>query len=145
MENEQQRVRFIDSCYMIEDMCLNFEESNVSATKSLNELRSSISQLETIKSPSEAVKVVIAQLKRQADEIAEAIRRNEYRLECLKPVLLLIQKTKVGQDANLRYVVTMLLEAMGVVNRDAVPFEEREELKHEEAPKEENQTEPKKA
>lgn len=132
MENEQQRVRFIDSTYIIEDMIMQFDESNVTARKSLEELRSAVSQLETIKEPSDAVKQVIATLKTQVEDVGEAIRKNTYRCECLKPVLLLVQRTKIGEDNNVRYIISMLLEAMGVVNRDAVPFEERTELKTEE-------------
>lgn len=135
MESDNKRVQFIDSTYMIEEMICQFDESNTNARKTLEDLRSAISQLETIKEPSETVKQVIKTLKKQSDDITEAIRKNEYRCNCLKPVLMLVQRTKIGEDDSVRFIISMLLEAIGAVNRDCVEFEQRTELKSEE-PKE---------
>lgn len=137
MENEQKRVQFIDSTYMIEEMISQFEETNASANKTLEELQSAISQLESIKEPSNTIKQAIETLKKQVKDITEAIRKNVYRCDCLKPILVLVQQTKLGEDNNVRFIISMLLEAIGAVNRDAKPFEERTELKSEESKEEE--------
>lgn len=137
MAEEQKRIGFVDSSYMIEEMISQFEDSNHSALQSVKDMKSTISQLKSIKSPSETIKSMITTLEKQLEQINEACRKNSFRADCLRPVLMILQKTKVGHDGNVRFIVSMLLEAIGAVNRDCKPLEERDEIKAEKEEKKE--------
>lgn len=137
MAEEQKKVGFVDSSYMIEEMISQFEDSNHSALQSTKDMKSTIDQLKSIKSPTESIKSMIKALEGQLEQVNEACRKNAFRADCLRPVLMILQKTAVGHDGNVRFIVSMLLEAIGAVNRDCKPFEERDEIKAEKEEKKE--------
>lgn len=123
MKNEKKNKKYIRYDYIINEMIIDINKSIENITKISNEQQELIDYLE--KSNNEKFNPVINELKAVNKQYKEQINVLTHRLECINAI------KELADTIITNYVLSMLLEAFGIVNKEGKSIEEREENKEE--------------
>ena len=123
MKNEKKNKKYIRYDYIINEMIIDINKSIENITKISNEQQELIDYLE--KSNNEKFNPNIKELKASNEKYKEQINILSHRLECINAI------KELADTIITNYVLSMLLEAFGIVNKEGKSIEEREENKEE--------------
>ena len=123
MKNEKKNKKYIKYDYIINEMIIDINKSIENITKISNEQQELIDYLE--KSNNEKFNPIINELKAVNKQYKEQINVLTHRLECINAI------KELADTIITNYVLSMLLEAFGIVNKEGKSIEEREENKEE--------------
>lgn len=144
MNDEQKKINFIDSTYKLPELIDNLDAANANANIIITQQEYLVKLASKDKRSEEILVGFADSVNQQLANMKAKVHINEYRKECLN-MLMSVAKDVVA----VRFAVSMMLEAMGIVNPEALPYDKRPELaiekEVEEAVKEEEQTEKKDA
>lgn len=124
MNNEQKTVQFINYDYIINELIDSMNEA-IEKMKTLVDNQTSLADYLDKAEDKEKYAEFIDSLKKQNNNYEEQIRVLTHRIGCLELV-----KASLTVSEN-EYLVAMLLEAIGVANKEGKTFEERKD-NHEE-------------
>ena len=124
MNNEQKTVQFINYDYIINELIDSMNEA-IEKMKTLVDNQTSLADYLDKAQDKEKYAEFIDNLKKQNNNYEEQIRVLTHRIGCLELV-----KASLTVSEN-EYLVAMLLEAIGVANKEGKTFEERKD-NHEE-------------
>lgn len=129
MNPEEKSAQFIDDTYVLHELVDELKSTNESAEKAI------LSQRELIKaikaSDSELLKDLPGALEKQLEVNEKAVKANEFRIDCLEKILAIIN-VDAKASAKERYIVSMMLEGLGIVNKEGLSVDERSEEKSDE-------------
>ena len=122
MQNEKKTTKYVKYDYIINEMIDDINKSikNLEAViTGQKELIDYLEKANNIKFTS-----FIEQLKKSNEQYAEQIKVLQHRLSCVEVI-----KSMLTDFAEASFILAMLLEAFGVVNKEAKSIEEREKNK----------------
>lgn len=130
MNTEQKTVNFIDSTYLIPEMVGELDDGITNFNKIIDQQTFILEVVEKDERSKDKLKGFSEGLTNQIKDMTKKVEINKYRQQCLENAL------NVAKDnINVRFALTMLLEGLGIVNREAVPYEERAKEMTEDAKK----------
>lgn len=119
MNEISKNVKFVDYMYVIDEIEESMSSSISKMKEIVDEQESLCNYLEKAEDK-DKYQSFIENLKKANVNTTEQIRVLEYRLHCFE-----IVQNKLKDEEN-QFLTTMLLEALGVVNKEAKSLEERE-------------------
>lgn len=120
MNNEQKDVQFINYDYIVNELVDSMNEA-IEKMKTLVDNQTSLANYLEKAEDKEKYSEFIDSLKKQNDNYEEQIRVLTHRIGCLETV-----KASLVMPEN-EFLVAMLLEGIGVANKEGKTFEERED------------------
>ena len=120
MNNEQKDVQFINYDYIVNELVDSMNEA-IEKMKTLVDNQASLANYLEKAEDKEKYSEFIDSLKKQNDNYKEQIRVLTHRIDCLETV-----KASLAAPEN-EFLVAMLLEGIGVANKEGKTFEERED------------------
>lgn len=117
MKNDTKSTKFVNYYYFLKEMIDDMASTLQNVEKVVEEQTDLIIYLE--KAENKSFDPLINQLKQANVQYNEQIKVLKHRIDCLN-------KVEELEENNKEYVVSMLLEAFGVLNKEAKTLEERE-------------------
>lgn len=117
MKNDTKSTKFVNYYYFLKEMIDDMASTLQNVEKVVEEQTDLIIYLE--KGENKSFDALINQLKQANVQYNEQIKVLKHRIDCLN-------KVEELEENNKEYVVSMLLEAFGVLNKEAKTLEERE-------------------
>ena len=117
MKNDTKSTKFVNYYYFLKEMIDDMASTLQNVEKVVEEQTDLIIYLE--KGENKSFDALINQLKQANVQYNEQIKVLKHRIDCLN-------KVEELEENNKDYVVSMLLEAFGVLNKEAKTLEERE-------------------
>ena len=117
MKNDTKSTKFVNYYYFLKEMIDDMASTLRNVEKVVEEQTDLIIYLE--KAENKSFDALINQLKQANVQYNEQIKVLKHRIDCLN-------KVEELEENNKEYVVSMLLEAFGVLNKEAKTLEERE-------------------
>ena len=117
MKHDTKSTKFVNYYYFLKEMIDDMASTLQNVEKVVEEQTDLIIYLE--KGENKSFDALINQLKQANVQYNEQIKVLKHRIDCLN-------KVEELEENNKEYVVSMLLEAFGVLNKEAKTLEERE-------------------
>ena len=119
-QKEQKMTSFIDSTFKLTEMYDELDVKIKSIDTIIAKQAKLIAVLEAAKD--KELDDVIAQMKEKLETYTKGNNAQKYRKDCIAHILGILQHSN---DINLRFAISMLLEATALVNPEGLPIEQR--------------------
>lgn len=123
---EGKTVKYVDSTHVVVDLLSDIANTTAEAKKVAEQQQYLLDSVKEKKDFEEKLPGFAKSMDSQMEQLKESIRRNDYRADCLNNVLIIAQNNE-----PVKFAISMLLEGLGIVNKECVDYEHRAELKTE--------------
>ena len=123
MNGEQKKVNFIDSSYLIPEMIDELDAANANLSIVITQQKHLVKLVSKDPQSKEILAGFGENVGKQIEDMEHKVHINNYRKECLGMLL-----AAAKDNPAVRFGIAMLLEGLGIVNKDAVPYDQRPEL-----------------